>query len=149
MHIAEITALVGRRPARRRLGRGQGSGLGKTSGRGHKGAGSRSGWKTRGFAEGGQVPTHRRFPKRGFSNAKFTQRYSIVNIGTLEERFKAGGHVTAQSLAEVGLVRNSDDPIKILGNGVLSKKLIVEAAKFSQTAKEMIEKAGGEAKIVL
>ena len=97
--------------------------------------------------EGGQMPTFRRIPKRGFSNAKFTIRFSIVNVGNLEERFEAGAHVTPQSLLEAGLIRNLRLPIKILGDGELNKKLMVDAAKYTGTAKDKIEKAGGEARI--
>ncbi len=147
MNITEITKLAGKQKSRKRVGRGRGSGLGKTCGRGHKGQNSRPSSGGRMLNEGGQMPTFRRIPKRGFSNAKFTSRFSIVNVGSLEERFEAGAHVTPQSLVEAGLIRNLRLPVKILGNGELNKKLMVDAAKYTGTAKEKIEKAGGEARI--
>lgn len=147
MHIAEITKLAGadRRP--KRVGRGEGSGSGKTSGRGTKGAGARSGWKQRGLQEGGQMPAFRRMPKRGFSNAPFEIRYSIVNVAALEETYAANTHVTSQALRESGLIRNLRFPVKVLGDGSLTKKLIVDAAKFSRSAMEKIKQAGGEARV--
>ena len=92
------------------------------------------------------MPTFRRMPKRGFSNARFTTRYSIVNVASLEERYETGAHVTPQSLLEVGLIRNLSHPVKVLGEGSLTKKLTVDAAKYSKSAKEKIEAAGGEAR---
>jgi large subunit ribosomal protein L15 len=97
--------------------------------------------------EGGQMPTFRRIPKRGFSNARFTTRYSVVNIGSLESRFEAGTHVTPQSLLEAGLIRNLRYPVKVLGTGALTRGLTVDAAKFSKSAVEKIQAAGGEARI--
>ena len=93
------------------------------------------------------MPTFRRLPKRGFNNAQFTTRYVVVNVEHLEVRFEAGAHVTAQALLEAGLIRNLRLPVKVLGTGMLSKKLRVDAAKFSRTAKEKIEGAGGEARV--
>lgn len=148
MDIAEITKAAGRDKKRRRVGRGRGSGRGKTAGRGSNGCGSRAGWTARGMAEGGQMPLFRRIPKRGFSNAQFRREYSIVNLADLEQRFEAGDHVTRQSLREAGLLRNARTDVKILGDGELTKKLIVEAFRFSKSAMEKIAKAGGEAKIV-
>ncbi|MCK4658735.1 MAG: 50S ribosomal protein L15 [Phycisphaerae bacterium] len=148
MDIAEITKAAGRDKKRRRVGRGRGSGMGKTSGRGSNGCGSRAGWTARGMAEGGQMPLFRRIPKRGFSNADFRRVYSIVNIADLEERFEVGDHVTRQALVEAGLLRSVRVDVKILGNGELSKKLIVEASRFSKSAMDKITKVGGEAKIV-
>ncbi len=148
MNITEITRLAGADKRRRRVGRGRGSGMGKTSGRGHKGFGQRSGYRQLGMKEGGQMPTFRRMPKRGFSNAQFTTRYCVVNVASLEERFEVGSHVTRQSLLEVGLIRNLRYPIKILGDGDLKKKLVVDAAKFSKSALEKISAAGGEARVV-
>ena len=147
MHIAEITKLAGadRRP--KRVGRGEGSGSGKTSGRGTKGAGARTGWKQRGLQEGGQMPAFRRMPKRGFSNAQFEVRYSVVNVAALEEAYPANTHVTPQALRESGLIRNLRFPVKVLGDGSLTKKLTVEAAKFSRSAMEKIKQAGGEARV--
>lgn len=144
MELSEITKLAGHDKRRMRVGRGRGSGHGKTCGRGSKGFGSRSGWGQRGMHEGGQMPTFRRLPKRGFTNAAFKTVYSVVNIESLEERFDSGAHVTPQSLAAVGLIRNLRFPVKILGNGNLTKKLTVDAAKFSRSAEEKIKAAGGE-----
>ncbi|MCP4251760.1 MAG: 50S ribosomal protein L15 [bacterium] len=146
MQIAEITKLAGARKRRRRIGRGRGSGSGKTSGRGHGGGGSRAGWKQRGFAEGGQMPLFRRIPKRGFNNANFRTAYSVVNVGDLDERFEDGANVTPAALVEVGLVRNLKLGVKILGDGVISKKLNVRADRFSKQAAEKIRSAGGEAR---
>ncbi len=148
MYIAEITKLAGAHKRRKRVGRGRGSGCGKTCGRGHNGGGSRSGWKQRGFAEGGQMPLFRRLPKRGFSNAKFRTEYTVVNVGDLEEYFEAGTHVTPVLLAETGLVRNLKRGIKILGDGALSKKLTVEANRFSKQAAEKVRAAGGETRTI-
>ena len=148
MNMTEITKQAGADKRPMRVGRGHGCGKGKTCGRGHKGAGQRAGWKQRGMQEGGQMPTFRRLPKRGFSNAQFTTRYSVVNIEALERRFEAGAHVTPQSLLEAGLIRNLRRPVKILGDGTLTKKLIVDAAKFSGKAKESIEAAGGETRLM-
>ncbi len=147
MRIDEITKLAGRHKRRKRIGRGPGSGHGKTSGRGSKGGGSRSGWKQRGLAEGGQMPLFRRIPKRGFNNYNFRITYSVVNVGELEQRFEAGSHVTPQALVEVGLVRRLDQAVKILGDGTLTKKLTVEAGKFSKQAEEKIKAVGGEVRI--
>ena len=97
--------------------------------------------------EGGQMPTFRRLPKRGFSNARFTTRYSVVNVVSLETRFESGAHVTPQALLDVRLIRNLRYPVKILGNGTLTKKLIIDAAKFSRSAVEKIQAAGGEARV--
>lgn len=148
MNITDITKLAGREKRRKRVGRGRGSGNGKTCGRGHKGAGQRSGWTSRGQFEGGQMPTFRRLPKRGFSNVQFATRYGIVNVGMLEERFEAGAHVTAQALMEVGLLRSARSPVKVLGDGELTKKLVIDAAKFSKSAAQKIEAAGGEARVI-
>lgn len=148
MNLTEITKQAGRDKRGRRIGTGRGSGRGKTSGRGHKGGGQRAGWGIRGLAEGGQMPTFRRMPKRGFNNARFTVRFSVVNVAALEEKCAAGAHVTPQSLLEAGLIRNLKLPVKILGTGSLKKKLSVDAAKFSKSAKEKIESAGGEARVV-
>ncbi|HEY3242635.1 MAG TPA: 50S ribosomal protein L15 [Phycisphaerae bacterium] len=147
MNLSDITKLSGAHKRRKRLGRGRSSGHGKTSGRGQKGAGSRSGWKSRGLAEGGAMPFFRRVPKRGFSNAKFSVRYETVNVGELEGIFAAGTHVTALELQEAGLIRDAHAPVKVLGDGNLSKKLLVEAAAFSKPAAEKIIAAGGQAKV--
>ncbi|MGE4548293.1 MAG: 50S ribosomal protein L15 [Intestinibacillus sp.] len=129
-----------------RKGRGAGSGNGKTAGRGHKGQWARSGGGVRPGFEGGQMPLARRLPKRGFHNI-FGTTYAPVNVSALD-RFEDGAEVTAQTLAEAGLVKNQLDGVKILGSGELTKKLTVKAAAFSASAKEKIEKAGGKAEVV-
>jgi len=144
MNITEITKLAGSHKRRKRVGRGTGSGSGKTAGRGNNGFGQRSGWRQRGLQEGGQMPSFRRMPKRGFNNAQFTTKYNIVNVSSLEDCFDSGAHVTLQSLQEVGLIRNVKLPVKILGDGGLTKKLTVDATKFSKSAREKITSAGGE-----
>jgi large subunit ribosomal protein L15 len=150
MMIHEITAKVGRHKKRKRVGRGIGSGSGKTCGRGHKGAGSRSGWtgSIRASREGGQMPFFRRISKRGFSNAKFMKEFAVVNLKSLEARFDDGAQVNTQSLMAVGLVPNAKLPVKILGQGDVTKKLSVEAAAFSKSAAEKITQAGGTATVV-
>jgi large subunit ribosomal protein L15 len=145
MQLGEILKQAGANKKRRRVGRGPGSGLGKTSGRGHKGAGSRSGSTGATLLEGGQMPLFRRIPKRGFNNAEFRTAYNVVNVGDLEGRFDAGAHVTPEAILEAGLIRNLRYKVKVLGGGELTKKLKVEAAKFSKAAEEKIKKAGGEA----
>ena len=129
---------------KKRVGRGHGSGHGKTSGRGQKGQKARSGWKggTRPGFEGGQTPLYMRFPKRGFSTAPFKKEYAIVNVKDLEERFEDGAVITPEVLREVGLVKKKL-PVKILGDGELTKKFTVKAHKFSASAKAKIEAAGG------
>ena len=143
MMIHEVTAKVGAHKKRKRVGRGPGSGTGKTAGRGHKGAGSRAGYSNTGAHEGGQMPLFRRFAKRGFSNANFRKHFSIVNTKALEARFDDGAEVNPDMLVKVGLIRNTKLPVKILGQGDIAKKLNVTAAKFSKSAAEKIEKAGG------
>ena len=147
MNITEITKRAGRHRRRKRIGRGRGSGSGGTSGRGHKGAGSRSGNRRLMMKEGGQMPAFRRMPKRGFSNAQFRTIYNIVNVDALEDRFESGAHVTPVALVEAGLIRNLKYPVKVLGDGNLTKKLMIDAAKFSKQAEEKIKAAGGEARI--
>ena len=139
----EITEKVGRHRARKRIGRGRGSGHGKTSGRGHKGAKSRAGWSRRPGYEGGQMPLIRRMPKRGFTNSQFRRVFALVNVKTLELCCEKGAEVDARSLSESGAVRDAKLPLKILGEGELTKKLTVTAAKFSASAKAKIEAAGG------
>ena len=143
MMIHEITNKVGRYKDRKRVGRGRGSGHGKTSGRGHKGAGSRAGYRRRAYYEGGQMSFVRRLPKRGFTNAPFRQHYHVVNVKALDGRFADGDAVDAEALVRVGLIRDAKLPVKILGEGELTKKLRVTAAKFSASAKAKIEAAGG------
>lgn len=132
---------------RKRVGRGVGSGTGKTSGKGHKGQNARSGGGVRPGFEGGQLPLFRRIPKRGFSNAKFKTRYAVINLSDLN-KFEAGALVTPEILKEMGLVKKQLDGIKVLGKGKLDKKLTVKASKYSAKAKEEIEKLGGKAEVI-
>lgn len=129
---------------RKRVGRGLGSGLGKTSGRGHKGWGARSGTSRRPGYEGGQMPIYRRVPKRGFTNARFSIEYTVVNVETLNA-FDDGATVDMQSILDQGLVSKSAPLLKVLGDGELKKRLTVRAQKFSATAKAKITAAGGSA----
>jgi len=132
---------------RKRVGRGPGSGNGKTSGKGHKGQNARSGGGVRPGFEGGQLPLYRRLSKRGFNNYNFRTVYATVNVGDLE-RFEEGTEITKELLIETGLVKKELDGIKILGNGNLTKKLTVKANKFSDTAKEKIENVGGTIEVI-
>ncbi len=143
----EITSIVGKAKARRRIGRGAGSGHGKTCGRGHKGAGSRAGSSAMSLFEGGQMPLFRRLPKRGFSNYKFADRYQIVNVSQLE-RFDEGSTVDVEQLSKARLICNLKDKVKILGNGELTKKLQIFAHKFSKNAEQKIATSGGTANMV-
>ena len=145
MKLHELHPAAGSTTAPKRLGRGVGSGLGKTSGKGHKGAKARSGGGKRPGFEGGQMPLYRRVPKKGFNNIDRTE-YATVNVGQLDI-FDNGTVVTVETLKEAGLVKKILDGVKILGNGELTKKLTVEAAKFSGTAKEKIEALGGKAEV--
>ena len=141
MELSNLKPKKGARHAKKRVGRGPGSGHGKTASRGEKGQKSRSGYSsTRGF-EGGQMPLHRRLPKRGFTNI-FKKDYAVVNVSDLE-RFDNGATVDEAALRAAGLVKGSNDGVKVLGDGSLSKKLTVSATKFSKTAREAIEAAGG------
>lgn len=132
---------------RKRVGRGIGSGLGKTSGKGHKGQNARSGGGVRQGFEGGQLPLFRRLPKRGFTNAMFKTEYAVINLSDLN-KFEDGATVSPELLKEMGLVKKQLDGIKVLGNGKLDKKLVVKAHKFSNVAKEQIEKLGGKAEVI-
>jgi large subunit ribosomal protein L15 len=148
MNITDVTTQVGAHRKRRRVGRGEGSGWGKTAGRGHKGQGSRSGGaKEAGLlSEGGVFPLFRRLPKVGFNNKNFRTEYQIVNVADLEARFESGAHVTAAALAEIGLIRDPKGPVKVLGDGEIKKKLVVEAERFSAQAATKIEGCGGTLK---
>ncbi len=143
MELADITRRAGAHEKRKRVGRGRGSGHGKTCGRGHKGSGQRAGGSIRRLTEGGQMPLFRRIPKRGFSNAPFRTDYDIVNVCDLDELFSNGDEVTKQALVTVGLLRNDRVLVKILGDGELAKKLTVQADRFSKSAREKIAAAGG------
>jgi large subunit ribosomal protein L15 len=141
MELNNLKPKKGSRHAKKRVGRGPGSGHGKTSSRGEKGQKSRSGFSRQIGFEGGQMPLHRRLPKRGFTNI-FKKDYAVVNVSDLE-RFDNGATVDEAALRAAGLVKGQHDGIKVLGDGELSKKLTVSATKFSKSAKEIIEKAGG------
>jgi large subunit ribosomal protein L15 len=130
--------------ARRRIGRGIGSGSGKTSGRGHKGQGARSGYSRKPGHEGGQMPIYRRLPKRGFTNARFRTDYTVVNVGALGV-FESGTTIDLDAVLDHGLASLNTRLLKILGNGELTAKLTVRAQKFSKSAREKIEAAGGQA----
>ena len=147
MKLHELSPAPGSVAERKRIGRGHGSGNGKTAGKGHKGQNARSGGGVRPGFEGGQMPLYRRLPKRGFNNARFATNYAIVNVSDLDV-FEDGAVVDAAALVESGLVNDQCDGIKILGNGEISKKLTVHAAAFSQSAKEKIEAAGGKAEVM-
>ena len=145
MKLHELGPAAGSTTAPKRLGRGVGSGLGKTSGKGHKGAKARSGGGKRPGFEGGQMPLYRRVPKKGFNNL-FRTEYATVNVGSLDI-FENGTVVTVELLKEAGLVTKTLDGVKILGSGELTKKLTVEANMFSDSAKQKIEALGGKAEV--
>ncbi len=140
----EITSVVGKHKARKRVGRGRGSGLGKTAGRGSKGALSRSGAKRFSLYAGGAIPLFRHLPKRGFNNKNFATRYEIVNVSQLEQ-FEDGTQVGVQQLCRAGLVLGDASKVKILGDGELTKKLQVAAHRFSKSAEQKIVDCGGTA----
>ena len=142
MDLSNLKPPKGAKHAKKRIGRGQGSGNGKTAGRGHKGAKSRAGFKFKRGFEGGQMPLHRRIPKRGFHN-HFRIEYAVVNLDALSERFAEGTVVTPELLREAGLIHSMRQPIKVLARGDVSKKLTVQAHKFSGKAAEKIQAAGG------
>jgi large subunit ribosomal protein L15 len=144
MNLSNLRPPKGAKHAKKRIGRGQGSGSGKTASRGHKGAKSRSGFKHKRGFEGGQMPLHRRTPKRGFHNP-FRVEYAVVNLDTLADRFEPGTVITPELLRERGLVRTSTQPVKVLGRGELAKALTVRAHKFSGKAAEKIAAVGGTA----
>ncbi|MDV2686675.1 50S ribosomal protein L15 [Alkalihalophilus lindianensis] len=146
MKLHELKPAEGSRKVRNRVGRGIGSGNGKTSGRGHKGQNARSGGGVRPGFEGGQNPLYRRLPKRGFTNPT-RKEFTVINLETLN-RFDAGTEVTPELLIESGTVKNVKIGIKILGNGKLEKNLTVKAHKFSASAVEAIEAAGGKTEVI-
>jgi len=145
MKLHELQPAIGSTTAPKRLGRGVGSGLGKTSGKGHKGAKARSGGGKRPGFEGGQMPLTRRLPKRGFTNI-YRKEYATVNVGDLNV-FEDGAEVTLESLLECGLIRKAMDGVKILGGGELKKKLQISVDKVTASAKEKIEAAGGKVEV--
>jgi large subunit ribosomal protein L15 len=146
MRVHELKPAIGATKKRKRVGRGDGSGHGKTSGRGHKGQGARSGGNVQPGFEGGQMPLQRRLPKRGFHNP-FRATVAVVNLRELDA-FAAGAEVTPETLAEKGLVRGKYRFVKILGEGSLSKSLTVRAHRFSTAAREKIEASGGKAEVI-
>jgi large subunit ribosomal protein L15 len=147
MELHDLRPAKGAKKARKRIGRGPGSGSGKTAGRGHKGQKSRSGYSRRYGFEGGQMPLVRRIPKRGFYNV-FRVEYQVVNLRDLERVFADGDTVSVETLVDKGLVRGGKRLVKVLGDGELSKKLTVQVHKYSASAKAGIEKAGGSCEVV-
>lgn len=148
MKLHELSPAVGSTKVAKRIGRGHGSGNGKTAGKGHKGQNARSGGGVRPGFEGGQTSLQKRLPKRGFSNKVFETRYAIVNISDLDSRFEDGAIIDAQNLKAIGLIKKTLDGVKVLGNGNTSKKFTINAAAFSNSAKEKIEQAGGKIEVV-
>ena len=147
MKLHELEKNIGATHAKKRVGRGSGSGLGKTSGRGQKGQKARSGGSINPVFEGGQLPLYRRIPKRGFNNANFTVRYAIINLSDLN-RFNDGDTVTLELLKEMGIIKKELSGLKVLGNGNLEKKLTIKANRFSSKAVSKIEDAGGTAEVI-
>lgn len=147
MKLHELSPVDGSKKNVKRIGRGHGSGWGKTSGKGHKGQKARSGGSIRPGFEGGQMPLQRRVPKRGFNNI-FRKKIVALNLKQLETKFDNGAVVDVDALRNAGLVKNSFDGVKILGNGELTKSLTVKVDGFSAAAKEAIEKAGGKAEVI-
>ncbi len=147
MRLEDLRPSPGAMKEKKRRGRGPGSGLGKTSGRGHKGQKSRGNSKVEPWFEGGQTPIQRRLPKRGFKN--FNKKvYALVNVRTLEEKFEDGEEVTPEVLLERGIIKKLLDGVKILGDGEITKPLIVKANAFSKSAKEKIESVGGKVEVI-
>ncbi len=148
MDLSNLKPAAGAEKDKKRIGRGPGSGNGKTAGRGHKGAQSRSGYSFKRGFEGGQMPLHRRLPKRGFNNKAFRIEYAVVNLDQLESVFDSGATVNADTLREAGLVRGKRSRIKVLGRGEVTKALNVHAHKFSGKAAEKLAAAGGKAEAI-
>ena len=147
MKLNNIHPALGATTVSKRVGRGTGSGNGKTAGKGHKGQNARSGGGVRPGFEGGQLPLFRRLPKRGFTNAKFKTVYAVINLSDLE-KFENGAVVTPELLHEMGIIKKGLDGVKVLGNGTLTKKLVVKANKFSDTAASKLEELGGKAEVI-
>ena len=147
MKLHELERNIGATHEKKRVGRGPGSGLGKTSGRGQKGQKARSGGSINPVFEGGQLPLYRRIPKRGFSNAKFKIRYAVINLKDLNG-FEDGAVVTPALLKDAGIIKNQLDGIKVLGTGKLEKKITIQASKFSTSAMEKIKEAGSKAEVI-
>ena len=146
MKLHELSPAVGSTKEAKRIGRGHGSGNGKTAGKGHKGQKARAGRGIRAGFEGGQMPLQRRVPKRGFNNI-FATKFAIINVSDLEV-FEAGAVIDTAALQEKGLVKKAYDGVKVLGNGNLSKAVTVKASAFSESAKSKIEAAGGKAEVI-
>lgn len=146
MNLHELSPAIGSKKESKRIGRGHGSGWGKTAGKGHKGQKARSGGSIRPGFEGGQMPLQRRVPKRGFNNI-FAKKIAIVNLGALNA-FDDGSVVDAAALINAGIIKKELDGVKVLSNGNLSKKLTVKANAFSEAAKRKIEEAGGKAEVI-
>ena len=147
MKLFELQPAAGSKTKPMRKGRGVGSGNGKTAGKGHKGQNARAGGGVRPGFEGGQMPLYRRMPKRGFNNSVFAKVYAEVNISSLDV-FEDGATVTAETLKDQGIIKKVNDGIAILGNGEITKKITVKAARFSKTASEKIVAAGGKVEVV-
>ena len=147
MKLHELSPAAGSTKERKRIGRGAGSGQGKTAGKGHKGQKARAGRGMRPGFEGGQMPLQRRIPKRGFNNI-FRTEMAIVNVAALEANYEAGAVVTIDSLIEKGLIKKVLDGVKVLGHGEISKALTVQANAFSESAKQKIEAAGGKTEVI-
>ena len=147
MELHELRKNPGATTRRKRVGRGMGSGLGKTSGKGEKGQKARSGVSIPATFEGGQLPLYRRLPKRGFSNYKFKIKYAVINVSDLN-RFADGTEVTPELLKDCGLLKKQLCGVKVLGNGTLEKKLTIKCNKISKTAQAAIEKAGGTVEVI-
>ena len=147
MKLHELHPAEGSVKNRKRIGRGPGSGTGKTSGKGHKGQNARSGGGVRPGFEGGQIPLFRRLPKRGFSNHMFKTEYAVINLSDLN-RFNDGDVVTPELLREMGIIKKQLSGVKVLGNGTLEKKVTVKAHKFSESAKQKIENSGGKVEVI-
>ena len=147
MKLHELSPAAGSTRDVKRIGRGHGSGNGKTAGKGHKGQKARSGGSIRPGFEGGQMPLQRRVPKRGFHNI-FAKQYVIINVSDLEAKFEDGAVIDTEAIVKAGLVKKTLDGIKVLGNGEVSKSFTVKAAAFSKSAVEKIEKAGGKTEVM-
>ena len=147
MKLHELSPAEGSKKSVKRIGRGAGSGQGKTAGKGHKGQKARAGRGMRPGFEGGQMPLQRRIPKRGFNNI-FAKEIAAVNVAALDKAFEDGATVTVDALIEKGLIKKALDGVKILGNGEITKKLTVQVNSFSSVAKQKIEAAGGKAEVI-
>jgi large subunit ribosomal protein L15 len=147
MNLHDVNRGIKKHKKKKRVGRGSGSGHGKTSGRGHKGQGQLAGWSASPIFEGAKMPLIRRIPKRGFNN-RWGKRVAVINLGELSEAFKSGDEVTPERLRDLGLGKGVYDVLKVLGDGELKKKLKISAHRFSQSALDKIQQAGGEAVVL-